>query len=40
MKINKRDIKVRKQTPSHAKQQVHTDKTKYKRKGKNYGKSD
>jgi len=40
MKINKRDIKVRKQTPSHAQKQVHVDKTKYKRKGKNYGKSD
>ena len=40
MKINKRDIKVRNQTPSHAKKQVHVDKTKYKRKGKNYGKSD
>ena len=31
--VSKRDLKVRKKTPSHGRSRVHVDKTKYNRKG-------
>jgi len=32
IKLDTKEIKVRKQTPSHAQKQVHVDQTKYNRK--------